>query len=430
MLPADPAAEATTEPSPAPPRGHPPVGHRQWWRPAALVAAVVLLLAVLAGVELTRPVPAAVLHLSLPASLLLPGRVTGLPWPAQGQARLDVEGLGTIGQSGDGRPVPIGSVAKVMTAYVVLTDHPLHADDPGPAITITPADVANYKARMASDQSLVPVTAGEQLTERQALEALLLPSANNVAQILATWDAGSIPAFLAKMNATAAHLGLTASHYTDPSGYLPTTVSTAADQTLLAEHALTIAAFAKIVALPTATLPVVGPVFNYNGLLGTDGVFGVKTGSTGEAGGNLVFAAHLTIAHQTITFVGAVLGQPGTQTPEQLAAVDDATRQLLTAAKSTVRAYTVLPAGVVGTIRGPSGSSAPVSSPAPLQTVAWPGRRVTITQRPARIGASVHAGQEVGTLTVDAGVGATTVPLRADTSVSAPSWWQRLTRLP
>jgi D-alanyl-D-alanine carboxypeptidase (penicillin-binding protein 5/6) len=384
-------------------------------------------LAGLAGVQLTRTVPPGVLRLSVPAALSIPGQVTDVPWPAHGQARLDVEGLGTIGGSGDGQAVPIGSVAKVMTAYVVLADHPLGAGQPGPAITVTAADVADYRSRIPSGQSLVAVTAGERLTERQALQALLLPSANNVAQILAKWDAGSVDAFVAKMNAAAASLGLAASHYTDPSGFAPSTVSTAADQTLLAEQALTVPAFADIVALPTATLPVAGTVRNYNSLLGTDGVFGVKTGSTDEAGGNLVFAARLTVADRTLTVVGAVLGQPGKQTPEQLAAVNDATHKLLAAAARLVGVYTVLPAGTLGEVRGPWGRSVTVSTTAPLRVLGWPGLSVTVAVQPGRLRPQVSSGQNPGTLTAHTGLGDTGADLHADATLAGPSWRWRLT---
>ncbi len=402
---------------------------RRLLKAAIAVVLAVLVLAVLAGLQLGRPLPVAVLRVSVPSSLVVPGQVTGVPWPARGQARLDVEGLGTLGQSGGGRPVPVGSVAKVMTAYVVLADHPLQEGQPGPALTVTAADVADYLSRIPSHQSLLPVTVGERLTEQEALEALLLPSANNVAQMLAVWDAGSVPAFVAKMNATARQLGLGASHYTDPSGFAPSTVSTAADQTVLAERALTVPAFAAIVAMPTATLPVAGTVRNYNGLLGADGVFGVKTGSTGEAGGNLVFAAHLTVAQRTVTVVGAVLGQPGVQARGELAAAMGVTRGLLTAAGQIVRSYTVLPSGTVGVLHGQGGRSVSVSSGAPLQVIGWPGLRIPVALRAARLGPQAQAGQDVGTLTASDGLGATAVDLHADASLAAPSWWQRLTRV-
>jgi hypothetical protein len=78
------------------------------------------------------------------------------------------------------------------------------------------AEAAAYPAELRSGESLVPVNAGERISERQALEALLLPSADNMAWILARWDAGRQARFVARMNATARALGMTATRYTDP----------------------------------------------------------------------------------------------------------------------------------------------------------------------------------------------------------------------
>ena len=117
------------------------------------------------------------------------------------------------------------------------------------------------------------------MTERQALQALLLPSANNIAAVLARWDAGSADRFVARMNATARSLGMTHTRYTDPSGYDDATVSTAADQVRIVDRAMRLPVFASIVATPSATLPVAGTVHNTNTLLGHDGFVGVKTGS-------------------------------------------------------------------------------------------------------------------------------------------------------
>src|SRR5205814_7710540 len=127
--------------------------------------------------------------------------------------------------------------------------------------------------------SIVPIVAGEELTELQALQALLLPSANNVAAVLARWDAGSEARFVARMNATAQSLGMSHTRYTDPSGFDDATVSTAADQVRLIDRAMRVPVFAGIVATPSATLPVAGTVHNTNTLLGHDGFVGVKTGS-------------------------------------------------------------------------------------------------------------------------------------------------------
>jgi serine-type D-Ala-D-Ala carboxypeptidase (penicillin-binding protein 5/6) len=205
------------------------------------------------------------------------GRPLRLAWPRQGEAAVGVQGVGLIGFHGSGRATPIASLAKVMTAYLVLADHPLSGGEPGPQITVTPADVVVYRADEAAGQSVVAVRAGERLTERQALEGLLLPSGNNIATLLARWDAGSERAFVAKMNSRAQTLGLLHTRYTDASGVQAGTVSTAVDQVRLAMRAIVLPAFRQTVAMAQATLPVAGRQYNKNALLGKDGIFGVKT---------------------------------------------------------------------------------------------------------------------------------------------------------
>jgi D-alanyl-D-alanine carboxypeptidase (penicillin-binding protein 5/6) len=208
--------------------------------------------------------------------------------------------------------VPIASVAKLMTAYVVLHDHPLPSAGSGPDITVQSSEAAAYPSQVRGGDSLVPVVAGETLTERQALEALLLPSADNMAWILARWDAGGQAAFVARMNATARRLGMTGTSYTDPSGLDQSTVSTAADQVRLGTAAMRVPALAAITAMSTAVIPVAGVVRNYNTLLGQDEIVGLKTGSTQAAGGCVLIAAwHKAGARDTL-IVAATFGQPGT----------------------------------------------------------------------------------------------------------------------
>jgi D-alanyl-D-alanine carboxypeptidase (penicillin-binding protein 5/6) len=161
------------------------------------------------------------------------------------------------------------------------------------------------------------------LTERQALQALLLPSANNIAAVLAQWDAGSTTRFVARMNATARSLGMTHTRYTDPSGYDDATVSTAADQVRIVDRAMRLRVFASIVATPSETLPVAGTVGNTDALLGQDGFVGVKTGSDAAAGGCFAFRAVRWIDGKWTTITGVVLGQPGyAQIAAGLAAAD------------------------------------------------------------------------------------------------------------
>ena len=244
-------------------------------------------------------------------------------WPADGQAAFVQTGQSQVQAGPNQHAAAIASVAKVMTAYLVLRDHPLRLGEDGPTITLTDADVADTDRRRGQEESVVSIAAGEQLTERQALQALLLPSANNIAAVLARWDAGSADRFVARMNATARSLGMTHTRYTDPSGYDDATVSTAADQVRIVDRAMRLPVFASIVATPSATLPVAGTVHNTNTLLGHDGFVGVKTGSTDAAGGCFAFRAIRWIDGKRTTITGVVLGQPGhDQIAAGLAAAD------------------------------------------------------------------------------------------------------------
>ena len=106
------------------------------------------------------------------------------------------------------QPVPIASLAKVMTAYLTLKRYPLSGAQDGFAITVTAAQAQAEAQDAAQDQSVVAVRTGEQLNERRLLEALLIPSGNNIAQMLAARVAGSETRFLAEMNADARALGM------------------------------------------------------------------------------------------------------------------------------------------------------------------------------------------------------------------------------
>jgi D-alanyl-D-alanine carboxypeptidase (penicillin-binding protein 5/6) len=233
---------------------------------------------------------------------------TGVAWPATGAAAF-VVGNGPIQASGETQAVPVASLAKVMTAVVVLRAHPLSADDAGFTLSITDDDTEDTARRRGGGESVVAVAAGERLTERQALEALLLPSANNIAVVLARAVAGNAAAFVARMNTQARRIGMTATTYTDPSGLDDGTRSTARDQVLLARAAMKVPAFAAIVGLSAATLPVAGVITNTDTLLGRDGFVGVKTGSDQAAGGCFMFATRYRTSSGTTYVYGVVLGQ-------------------------------------------------------------------------------------------------------------------------
>jgi serine-type D-Ala-D-Ala carboxypeptidase (penicillin-binding protein 5/6) len=401
--------------------------------PRLLIAGGVILVAAVAwiGVQLLRPVPAMAVTASVSAVSALPGAAPHPDWPGRAEAAVGLPGIGLLGTHGGNRPVPIASLAKIMTAYVVLRDHPLPTGGSGPAITVNAADAGTYASDQRQGQSVVAVVPGEKLTERQALEAMLIPSGNNIASILARWDAGSEAAFVAKMNAQARSLGMSGTRYADASGADPATVSTASGQFLLTVRALQIPAFRQIVAMPQVTLPVAGVAYNVNSALGQDGIVGVKTGSTSQAGGCLSFAAVRTVAGSQITIVGVVLGVQATAAkPSELAGVISASENLLASVGGDLEHVQVVrPGAVLGRV-----SSAWTTGPAAVaasgvSVTAWPGTPVTVTVAPRPLGHAISRGQPVAQGTVTVGSYVSRITLAASQAVPAPSVSWLLTRL-
>ncbi len=416
-------------------------------RPRLLIAGAAILVAAVAwvGVQLLRPVPPMTLTASVTAVSVLPGAAPHPDWPGGAEAAVGLPGIGLLGTHGGSQPVPIASLAKIMTAYVVLHDHPLPPTGSGPTITVTAADAATYASDEQQGQSVVAVVPGEKLTERQALEAMLIPSGNNIASMLARWDAGSEAAFVAKMNAQARSLGLSDTRYADASGADPATVSTASDQFLLTVRALQIPAFAQIVAMPQVTLPVAGVAYNVNSALGQDGIVGVKTGSTSEAGGCLAFAAVRTVAGMpsrgglggssprtsTVTIIGVVLGVRATAAqPSELDGAISASENLLASVgRDLEHVQVVRPGAVLGRVSSAWTTGPDAVAATGVSVTAWPGMPVTVTVTPRPLAHAIRQGQPVAQGTVTVGSYVSRITLAASQAVPAPSVSWLLTRL-
>ena len=352
------------------------------------------------------------------------GTIATLPWPAQGEASLFVDGVGEVGSSGGRTPVPMASTAKMMTALLVLEDHPLLLNQPGPTIAVTRADVNTYIADRNQNESVLPVAVGEQLNEYQLLQGLLLPSASNFAVLLADWDLGGVPAFVARMNARAATLGMSATHYADVSGFSPMTVSIPSDLITLARTAMQQPVLAQIVAQSQATLPVAGVIHNLDTLLGQGGVIGIKTGHTDQAGGCFVMAADLTIDGLSVRVYGAVMGQPNA-----LAGAFKASTALLQGLKPALHLRPVVHShDVIARYRTAWAEAGAIVAP---QSVAWVlldgttvSRQVTLDILPAML----PAGTRVGTMVLEAGPRQAEIPLVTAAPINGPDTGWRLTR--
>jgi D-alanyl-D-alanine carboxypeptidase (penicillin-binding protein 5/6) len=395
-----------------------------------VITLIVLVLLAIAGAvyQWTRGVPQQHVASSFAATVTAPGGQTKMPWPKEGQAAVAVAGGATIAYPASGaRRAAIASLAKMMTAYQVLHDHPLGATGHGPSFRVTAADVADYQRRAKQHQSLLRVRAGQRLSEYTALQAMLIPSANNVAVMLARWDAGSVAKFVQKMNATAKSLGMTQTHYADPDGISPATVSTAADQLVLAEKAMAIPTFAKTVRQPVATFPIAGALFNYNSMIGHHGFIGIKTGSDGAAGGCWAFAARRLVDGKPSIVYGVVLGQHGKKTGALIQPALNLGRKLADATPGVVRRVTLVSGGTdVGKLTAPWRDDVRLVTQRSLTVVAAPGQRyATHLVLKAPSSRSLDDGAVVGTLTV---AGAST-PVILDRAAAGPTMKWRLTRL-
>ncbi|KAB2591369.1 D-alanyl-D-alanine carboxypeptidase family protein [Streptomyces arboris] len=425
--PLDLLAELTNTPPPAETPVRTAVRRVKIWTPLVL-----LLLIVFAIVQVMRPLPEPVLELTAKPTYTFEGGETKLPWPGQGQSAVMVDGVGSLGSEGAQKPAPIASVAKVMTAYVILQEHSLKGDEEGETITV---DQKAEDESKRPDESTAPLIKGQQLTQRQMLQLLMIPSGNNAARLLARWDAGSEDKFIDKMNDAAKDLGMTNSTYTDPSGLEKTTVSTAADQLKLAQAVMKNDVFRKIVDMPEVEIKGIdGKIYNNNNLLLQPGVSGIKTGSSTPAGGNLLWSANTVVDGKMLWIYGAVMGQQaGTgRVYDSLELSLQNSLKLIKEAQEAPTSATVVKKGdVVGYVDNGFGAQTPVIATKNLKAVGWSGLEVElkVTDNGKGIAHSAKAGSEVGMVTVGTGTGKVTAPVVLQDDLTEPAFGDKLTRV-
>ncbi|MEU3917006.1 serine hydrolase [Streptomyces sp. NPDC029004] len=393
---------------------------------------VFLLLIVFAVVQAFRPLPDPKLSLSAEPTFTFKGGKLNMPWPGEGQGAVEVEGVGSIGTYGAQKPAPIASVAKTMTAYVILQEHPISGKQVGEKITV---DQQAEDESKIEDESTARVSQGQQFTEKQMLQLLMIPSGNNAARLLARWDSKSEAEFVKKMNDAAKKLGMTNSTYTDPSGLKATTVSTPQDQLKLARAVLQNDIFRDIVNTPNITIPgIEGRIENNNTILLEPGVSGIKTGSSTPAGGNLLWTANTIVDGKNRRIVGAVMGaQNAALLHEKLTlAVKTYSLQLIKAAQEGVTSATVIKKGeVVGHIEDGLGGRVAVVATKDLKAVGWAGLQVQIAIDDAgnKIPHSAKSGTVVGQVSVGSGTGKVTAPVALQQDLAEPGFGDKLTRL-
>lgn len=224
-------------------------------------------------------------------------------WPsdisisADGGILMDINSGAVLYEKNSHEPYYPASITKILTALIVIENCSLDE-------TVTFSNTAVNS--LEPNSSILGARAGDTLSVRDCLYALLLQSANEVANALAEHCAGSMDAFAEMMNERVAELGCTDSHFANPSGLNdPNHYVSAYDMALIAKAAFNNPTFVEIDSTTYYDVPA-GKLKQYpdgwryyahhrmlrkNDSLYYNGVIGGKTGYTSLAGNTLVTCA-------------------------------------------------------------------------------------------------------------------------------------------
>ncbi len=395
---------------------------RHTWR---FITSLILLIIAGAYVATDLLLPIKALGYTHTSNLRITTPAVNLPWPKYGEGAVGLADGAVVQSHGAQKPLPTASVAKLITALSVLRKYPLSVGEQGPSITIDATDYAYYTTYIAEQGSVVPVSLGEQLTELQMLEAMLVPSGNNIADALARWAYGSLPAYDQFANNYVKQLGLNNTTVaTDASGFSPNTTSTADDLIKLGSLVMANPVLTQIVAMKTVNVPNVGVMKNYDNILGIDGITGIKTGNSNQAGGVFLGSANTKVNSQTVTVLVALMGAPNlsqviTDTVPMVVAVENSFAQTILVSKNEI----------LGEFKQPWGGIVQVAAAKDLTVYVLQGQTADATLTLTSLKVPSSQGTIIGNIATQSNQlnqGQTTSVITLE-HTTMPSWQWRLT---
>jgi D-alanyl-D-alanine carboxypeptidase (penicillin-binding protein 5/6) len=347
-----------------------------------------------------------------------------LAWPKGTQAAVGLDSSGVVASYGNQKPVAMASEAKLITALSVLNKYPLALNQAGPTITLGPSDVSIYTKYQSEDGSDLVVVNGEKLSEFQMLQAMLLPSADNIADSLAIWAFGSLPNYSVYANQYVKSQGLNETTIgLDASGFDPGSTTTAANLITIGQLVMANPVLANIVGQTSATgFPVVGTIKNVDGELGKDNIIGIKTGNTDQAGGVFLSASKITVNSSPLVVFTAVM-----QAPTLFDALAYSLPLVLSVQSNfaSVPGVSSLPNGQeVAEYTVPwSNKKVPVVVSQPIELISWGGSKVINTISINKISNNDPMGQVVGHIVITSSLlnGSVTNSLVLSQAISPPS---------
>jgi D-alanyl-D-alanine carboxypeptidase (penicillin-binding protein 5/6) len=426
----EPVVESPPLPSPVDPTRR----RRQRRRRRITALIVTLTLALLSGgyaaYALTAPIGTATLDATAPdvdipaaAQILLPVEGAYAVSISGADEYLGESASGIWASGGGAGPKPIASISKLITALVVLEAKPLaDTTDPGPTITFDRADHALYDKYYVPGATIAAMPTGSSMSQRQALEAMLIVSACNYAEAVSTWAFGSQGAFLQATRNWLAANGLTSTTIVEPTGIDARNVSTPSDLLALARIARAHPVISQIVGMTTLKVPNIPPALNTNTLLGVEGITGLKTGTLEGSGSNLLFSATMDVGTETpLDVIGVILGSYSRDS------VNLDVRGLLGSIREGFHTVTLGVEGdAIGTYSTPWGESADILLGETVSVLTWSDAAVTstFTATPLSTGSDRDV---VGEVTWSVGSETLTAPLVLDGTIEPPDAWWRLT---
>jgi serine-type D-Ala-D-Ala carboxypeptidase (penicillin-binding protein 5/6) len=232
-----------------------------------------------------------------------------IEFPTIGQSAVGTLDQGVIKHTDNEVQAPIASITKVVTALIILEKRPLKLGEVGDTFTLNEKDLQYFNDYYAKLGTVTAVTLGGTMTQYEALQALLLPSSNNMADSLIDRYFSNMDDYVTYANNYLKANGLSNTVVADASGFSPNSKSTPSDLIKLGQLALNSPVIKDIVIQTHASIAVAGDIPNYNPLKNEAGVIGIKPGTTDEAGYCLLFAADLPSASgNNMTIIAATLG--------------------------------------------------------------------------------------------------------------------------
>lgn len=357
------------------------------------------------------------------ASVTLPAEGASAISVAGGEAYLGPDAAGLWLTAGSDEPRPIASITKLITALVILDEHPLlDATDPGPTITFDKADHDLYDAYYVQGATIAAMPTGTRMSLNDALATMLIPSASNYAEAVSTWAFGSQSAYLRAAREWLSAQGLTSTTIVEPTGISPRNTSTRSDLLAIAKLAAAQPAIARIAATPSVTLEGPGLLRNTNGLLGQDGITGLKTGNLGEGTYSLLYTATVHVgAEDPLNVTGVVLGGVSRES------VNRGVLATLASLRAGFHKVPVASEGrEIGVYTTPWGESATLVIADDVELFTWSDTPIATTmdvESPTRF----VDGELVGTVTWTAGPRTVTADVLLRGTIDPPTTWWRLT---